>query len=168
MRQNVISSLVWEKSLALCFGTIYIILTEKDRIFHNNSSVKRTEGMTQYIAVRQRSGHDFLCVDLQRADRLPSTSVFSLDSKFCDEAVDAVRQEPRNHDGGVVLSKRCQVGHQARGCRKPHIQINVHTHKHTMLCIFNYGYRFLRSLCKCVCMCMNTHGTQLSLCIKIC
>lgn len=74
--------------------------------------------MMQYIAVRQRSGHYVLCVDLQHADCLPSASVFSLDSKLCDEAVDAVRQEPGNHDEGVVLSKRCQVGHQARGCKK--------------------------------------------------
>lgn len=72
----------------------------------------------QYVAVRQRSGHDVLCIDLQRADRLPSASVFSLDSKLCDEAVDAVRQEPGDHDEGVILSKRCQVGHQARGCRR--------------------------------------------------
>ncbi len=71
--------------------------------------------MIQYIAVRQRSSHDVLCVDLQRADRLPGTSVFGLDSKLCDEAVDAVWQEPRNHDKGVVLCKSCQVGHQARG-----------------------------------------------------
>lgn len=72
----------------------------------------------KYIAVRQRSGHDVLCVDLQRADCLPCAGVFCLHSKLCDEAVDAVRQEPGNHDGGVVLSKRGQVGHQTRGCRE--------------------------------------------------
>lgn len=72
----------------------------------------------QYIAVRQRSSHDVLCVDLQRADCLPSTSVFRFDGKLCDESVDAVWQEPGNHDKRVVLSKRCQVGYKARGCRE--------------------------------------------------
>lgn len=92
----------------------------------------------QYIAVRQRAGHDVLCIDLQHADRLSSPSMFSLDSEFCDEAVDAVRQEPGNHDEGVVLGKRCQVGHQARGCRKMHTEMSVHTHRHTILYIHIY------------------------------
>lgn len=70
----------------------------------------------QYIAVRQRSSHDVLCVDLQCAYCLPSTSVFRFDGKLCDESIDAVWQEPGNHDKCVVLSKRCQVGYKARGC----------------------------------------------------
>lgn len=82
----------------------------------------------QYIAVRQRPGHDVLCIDLQRANRLPGTSVFSLDSKLCDEAVDAVWQEPSNQHIGVVLRKRCQVGHQARGCRKCNIAMSEAEH----------------------------------------
>lgn len=91
----------------------------------------------QYIAVRQCSCHDVLCVDLQHADSLPSASVFGLDSKLCDEAVDAVRKKPCDHDEGVVLSKRCQVGHQARCCGKHTEQITVHTHIHTILFVTN-------------------------------
>lgn len=68
-----------------------------------------------YIAVRQRYGHDVLCIDLQRADSLPCTSVFRLDGKFCDEPIYAPWEEPGNHNKGVVLSKRCQVGHKSRG-----------------------------------------------------
>lgn len=89
----------------------------------------------QYVAVRQRSGHDVPCIDLQRANRLPSTSVFSLDSKLCDEAVDAVRKEPGDHDEGVVLSKCCQVGHQARGCRKCTRKL-MNTHIHLQYCTY--------------------------------
>lgn len=62
----------------------------------------------------QRYGHDVLCVDLQRADSLPCTRVFRLDGKFCDEPIYAAREEPGNHNKGVVLSKRRQVGHKPR------------------------------------------------------
>lgn len=96
----------------------------------------------RYIAVRQRSDHDVLCIDLQRADRLPGTSVFGFDGKLCDETVDAVRQEPGNHDRGVVLSERGEVCHQARGCRRyTHTQVNLHTVRQTMVCIRNYYFR---------------------------
>lgn len=84
----------------------------------------------QYIAVRQRYSHDILRVDLRCADCLPRTSVFRLDSKLCDESIDAVRQEPGNHDKCVVLCKCRQVGHKARGCREftckwIHTDINI-------------------------------------------
>lgn len=68
-----------------------------------------------YIAVRQRYSHDVLCVDLQRADSLPCTSVFRLDCKLCDQPIYAAWKEPGNHNKGVVLGKCCQVGHEARG-----------------------------------------------------
>lgn len=68
-----------------------------------------------YIAVRQCYGHDVLCVDLQRADGLARTSVFGFDGELRDEPIYAAWEEPGNHNEGVVLSKRCQVGHEARG-----------------------------------------------------
>lgn len=71
-----------------------------------------------YVAVRQSYSHDFVCVDLHEADRLPRANVFRLDCELCDEAVDALWQVPGDHDEGVVLSVRCQIGHQAGGCRK--------------------------------------------------
>lgn len=74
--------------------------------------------MAQYVAVRQRDGHHVLGVDLQRADRLSRSSVFSLDGKLGDESVDAVRQEPGDHDRCVVLCKRRQVGDEAGSCRR--------------------------------------------------
>lgn len=101
----------------LCLGNIYNL--DRKRTFHNNSSVRKTkgDGIIQYIAVRQRHGHDFLCVDLQYAD-LSGLIVFSFDSKLCDEAVDVARQEPSKHDKASVQSNRCQVGYKARGCRE--------------------------------------------------
>lgn len=68
-----------------------------------------------YIAVRQCYGHDVFCVDLQRSDSLPRTSVFRLDGKLCDEPIYAAWKEPGNHNKRVVLGKCCQVGHEARG-----------------------------------------------------
>lgn len=72
--------------------------------------------MAQYVAVRQRDAHHVLGVDLQRADGLSCSSVFRLDGELGDESVDAVRQEPGDHDGRVVLCKRRQVGDEARSC----------------------------------------------------
>lgn len=74
----------------------------------------------QYVAVRQRDGHHVLGVDLQRADGLSCPGVFRLDAELGDESVDAVRQEPGDHDKRVVLCKRRQVGDEARSCRKKH------------------------------------------------
>lgn len=98
----------------------------------------------QYIAVRQCDSHDVLGVDLQRADSLPRSSMLGLDGKLCDESIDAMWQEPGDHDKCVVLSKRCQVGHKARccggcTCKLAHTCINiqlcnynfVHTQKHS-------------------------------------
>ena len=73
--------------------------------------------MMQYVAVRQCSNQDVLRIDLQRADSLPCPSVFRLDSKLCDETVNAVWKEPGNFNEGVVLMDSRQIGHQARGCR---------------------------------------------------
>lgn len=85
----------------------------------------------QYIAVRQCDSHDVLGVDLQRADSLSRSSMLGLDGKLCDESVDAMRQEPGDHDKCVVLSKRCQVGHKARCCGG-HTCINIQLCKHTI------------------------------------
>lgn len=95
--------------------------------------------MMEYIAVRQRSSHDFLRIDLQHADSLPRTGVFRFDSKLRDEAVDAVWQEPSNHDKGVVLSICCQIGHQARGCRQStHMQVHKrHIHRLGLFSMFD-------------------------------
>lgn len=71
-----------------------------------------------YIAVRQRYGHDVLCIDLQRADSLSCASVFRLDGKFSDEPIYAPWEEPGNRNKGVVLSKRCQVSHKSRGWKE--------------------------------------------------
>lgn len=78
---------------------------------------KSERSVAQYVAMRQRDSHHVLGVDLQRADGLSSSSVFGLDGKLGDEAVDAVRQEPGDHDKRVVLRKRRQVGDEARSCR---------------------------------------------------
>lgn len=74
--------------------------------------------MMWYIAVRQRSIHDVLRIDLQHPYSLPRASMLCLDAKFGDETVDAVRQVPRHHNKGVVIGVSRQVGHQARSCRK--------------------------------------------------
>lgn len=85
--------------------------------FHEELAFQEKWNKAQYVAVRQCDGHHVLCVDLQRAHCLSRSSVFSLDSKLGDEPVDAVRQEPGDHDKCVVLCKRCQVGDEARSCR---------------------------------------------------
>lgn len=96
----------------------------------------------QYIAVRERYSHDVLCVDLQRADCLSCTSVLRLDSKLCDESVDAVWQEPGDHDKCVVLGKCCQVGHKAWGCRECTRKL-MYTHiycTYNTVYIYNHGF----------------------------
>lgn len=119
--------------------------------------------------MRQRSSHYVLCIDLQYADCLPCASVFSLDCKLCDEAIDAVRQEPGDHDESVILGECSEVGHQARGCME-HTHVHTHTRKCKNTSTYNTCRFEDRTLKKkgCVCLYMDTYGTQQSLCTKIC
>lgn len=109
-----------------------------------------------YVAVRQRYGHDVLCVDLQGADGLPRTRVLGLDGELYDEPVDAAREEPGDHDKGVVLSKRRQVGHESGGWRGK-----------GRVCSGNHPGAGAKVVTD-VETSGKTHRTQLSLCTKIC
>lgn len=109
--------------------------------------------MAQYVAVRQRDGHHVLSVDLQRADGLCRPSVFSLDSKLGDESVDAVRQEPGDHDKRVVLCERRQVGDEARRCMQKYAQIC------SCVCVYIPVDKWTYMV---ISLCRSSHGTQRS------
>lgn len=85
--------------------------------------------------MRQRDSHHVLGVDLQRADGLSRSSVFGLDGKLGDESVDAMRQEPGDHDKRVVLRKRRQVGDEAGGCRGC-MRARAQTYSCVCMCVY--------------------------------